>query len=98
MFLAQIMQLYLVPVPDAVLADLPEHTGGNSTAGAAVLDAALSDGIAHLDHGALLWALDFASSANSDCVVPGFLDWDEVDFVFELAVDVVQKGVPFFFG
>ena len=83
------MQLYLVPVLDTVLTDLPEHTCRHCTTGAAVLDSALGDSLAHFDHCALLGALDFAATADADAVVPGFLDGNEVDFAFELAVDVV---------
>jgi hypothetical protein len=89
MLLAQIMKLYVVPVLETVLTDLPEHTCRHCTTGAAILDPALGDSLAHFDHCALLGTLDFAATANTDTVVPGFLDGDEVDFAFELAVDVV---------
>ena len=72
-----------------MLTDFPEHTGGDCAARAPVLDTALGDGLAHSDHGALLGAVDFAATTDSDAIVPGFLDGDEVDFAFELAVYVV---------
>ena len=72
-----------------MLTDFPEYTGGDCAARAPVLDTALGDGLAHSDHGALLGAFDFAAATDTDAVVPGSLDRDEVDFAFELTVDVV---------
>jgi hypothetical protein len=93
---AQIMQLYLVPVFYTVLADLPKHTCRHRTTWTTALDAPLCDRLAHFYHRALLWSIDLSLAADADCVVPGLFYGNKVNFVLKLAVDVVQKGVPFF--
>jgi hypothetical protein len=60
------------------------------------LDAPLCDRLAHFYHRALLWSVDLSLATDTDCVVPGLFYGYKVNFVLKLAVDVIQKGVPFF--
>jgi hypothetical protein len=97
-FLADVVELYHLSVLYAVFAYFPEHDCCHCLSGTAVLNASLSNGLAHAVHGSLLGSVDFTASAYTNGVVPGLFNRNKIDFFLESAIDMVEKRFPFLFG
>jgi hypothetical protein len=97
-FLADVMKLDIVAVLYAEFAYFPEHYCCHCLSGATVLNPSIRNRLAHADHGSLLRTLNFTASAYTNGMMPGLLNRDEIDFILELAIDMIEKRVPFLFG
>lgn len=97
-FLADVVKLEIVAVLYAEFAYFPKHYCCHCLSGATVLNASLSDSLAHADHGSLLGTLNFTTSAYTNGMMPGFLNRDKIDLILEFPINMVEKRVPFLFG